>query len=82
MTLPSVSLRSAGSRPAITPQLLSTRSLRPVLFDVPLSSSFRLHTLPLLDTRNCPPESVSSPPAQRPDVPSGGLRAALPSPLD
>ena len=30
------------------PQLLSTRSLRPVLLDVPRSPSSRLHTLPLL----------------------------------
>ena len=51
-------------RTAITPQLLSTRSLRPVLFDVPLSLSSRLRTLPLLGTRNCPVESVSSPPAR------------------
>ena len=54
-------LRSGG--PPSPPQLLSTRSLRPVLFDVPLSPSSRLHILPLLDTQNCPPESVSSPPA-------------------
>ena len=46
-------------RSAITPQLLSTRSLLHVLFDVPLSPSSRLRTLPLLDTCNCPPESVS-----------------------
>ena len=49
---------------AITPQLLSTRSLRPVLFDVPLSPSSRLRTRPHLGTRNCPAESVSSPPSR------------------
>ena len=30
------------------------RSLRPVLFDAPLSPSSRLRTRPLLCTRNCP----------------------------
>ena len=55
MTLP---LRSAG--PPSPPQLLSTHSLRPVLFVVPPSSSSRLCTLPFLGTRNCPPESVYS----------------------
>ena len=41
--------RSAG--PPSPPQLLSTRSLRPVLFYVPLSPSSRLRTLPRLGTR-------------------------------
>ena len=53
------------SRIVITPQLLSTRSLRPML-----SPYSRLHTIPLLDTRNCPPESAS-----------GGLCAILPPSL-
>ena len=55
-------------RSAITPQLLSTYSLRPVLsdvgLDVHLSPSSRLRTMPFLDTQNYPPESVSSPPAR------------------
>ena len=76
---PLVFLRSAG--PPSPPQLLSMRSFRPVLFDVPLSPSSRLRTLPLLGTRNCPVESVSSPPARCPALPSGGLSAALPSSL-
>ena len=63
-------------RSAITHQLLSTRSLWPVLFDVPLSPSSRLHTLPLLGTRNCLLESVSSPPARCQVLPSGGLISA------
>ena len=67
MTLPLVFLRSAG--PPSLPQLLSTRSLRPVLFDVPLPLSSRLRTRPLLGTRNCPVESVSSPPARCPALP-------------
>ena len=79
MTYPSVFLRSAG--PPSPPRLLSTRSLRPALFDVPLSPSSRLRTLPLLGTRNCPVESVSSPPVRCPAIPSGGLCAALPSSL-
>ena len=41
-----VFLRSTG--PPSYPQLLSTRSIRPVFFDVPLSPSSRIHTLPLL----------------------------------
>ena len=65
---PLVFLRFAGPPPP--PQLLSTRSPRHVLFDVPLSPSFHLHTLPLLDTRNCPPETVSSPPARCSALPS------------
>ena len=77
---PSVFLRSAG--PPSLPQLLSTHSLRPELFDIPLSPSSRLRTLPLLGTRNCPVGSVSSPPARCPALPFGGLRAALPSSLD
>ena len=77
---PSVSLRSAG--PPSPLQLLSTHSLRPVLFDVPLSPFSSLRTLHLLGTRNCPPESVSSHPARCPALPSGGLCAALPSSLD
>ena len=68
-------------RSAITPQLLSTRSLRHVLFGVPLSPSSRLRTLPLLGTRNCSVGSVSSPPARFPALPFGGLCAALPSSL-
>ena len=76
---PLVFLRSAG--PSSPPQLLSTRSFRPVLFDVPPSPSSCLRTLPLLDTQNCPPESVSSPPARCPAFPSGGLCTALPSSL-
>ena len=68
-------------RSAITPQLPSMRSLRPVLFDVPLSPFSRLRTLPLLGTRNCPVESVSSPPARCPALPFGGLFATLPSSL-
>ena len=44
--------RSAG--PSSTPQLFSTRSLRPVLFDIPLSPSSRPRTLPLLGTQNSP----------------------------
>ena len=47
-----------------------------------LSPSSRLRTLPLLDTQNCPPESVSFPPARCQALPSGGLCAALPSSLD
>ena len=57
MTLPISFSRSAGPPPH--PQLLSTRSPLPVLIDVPLSPSSRLHTLSLLGTRNCPAESVS-----------------------
>ena len=76
----SVFLRSAG--PPLPPQLLSTRSLRPGLFDVPLSPSSRLRTLPLLGTRNCPVGSVSSPPARCPALPFGGLCAALPSSMN
>ena len=76
---PSVYLRSAG--PPLPPQLLSMRSLRPVLFDVPLSPSSSLRTLPLLGTRNCPVVSVSSPPARCPALPFGGLCAALLSSL-
>ena len=68
-------------RSAITPQLLSTRSLRPVLFDILLSPSSRLRTLPHLDTRKCPPDSVSSPPARCPALTSSGLCAALASSL-
>ena len=68
-------------RSAIIPQLLSTRSLRPVLFAILLSPSSRLRTLPLLDTRKCPPDSVSAPPARCPALTSGGLCAALPSSL-
>ena len=82
MTLPFSLLEIRRS--AITPStaaMLSTRSLQPVLFDVPLSPSSRLRTLPLLDTRNCLPESVSSPPARCPALPSGGLCAAPPSSL-
>ena len=62
-------------------QLPSMRSHRPALFDVPLSPSSRLRTLPLLGTRNCPPESFSSPPARCPALPSGCLCVALPSSL-
>ena len=68
---PWVFVRSAG--PPSPPKLLSTRSLRPVLFDVPLSPSSRLRTLSLLRTRNCFAESVSSPSARCPALPSGGL---------
>ena len=46
MTLPLIFLRSAG--PPSPPQLLSTRSLLPVFFDVLLSPASRLRTLPLL----------------------------------
>ena len=45
---PLVFLRSAD--PPSPHQLLYTRSLRPLLFDIPLSLYSRLHTLPLLDT--------------------------------
>ena len=43
--------------------------------------SSRLGTLPLLCTRNCSPESVSSRPSRCPALPSGSLCAALPSSL-
>ena len=43
------------SRSAITPQLLSTRSFRPVLFDIHLSPSSRLRTLPFLQVHKTHP---------------------------
>ena len=49
---PLVFLRSAG--PPSPPQLLYTRSLRPVLFDVPLSPSPSPHTAPPRYTKLSP----------------------------
>ena len=70
-------MRTAG--PPSPAQLLSTRLLRPVLFDVCLSPSSRLRTRPHLGTRNCPFDSVSFPPVRCPTLPSGGLCVALQS---
>ena len=76
----SVFLRSAG-RSAITPSTDLHAFAPACTLAVPLSPTSRHHTLPLLGTRNCPPESVSSPPARCPALPSGGLCAALQSSL-
>ena len=69
-------------RSAITPST-ALRTFAPAcaLRRTSLSPSSRPLTLPLLDTQNCPPESVSSPPAWCPALPSGGLCAALLSSL-
>ena len=68
VTFSLVFLRSDG--PPSPPQLLSTRSLQAcALGSTHLSPSSCLCTLPLLCTRNCPSESVSSPPARCPDIP-------------
>ena len=62
-------IRQSAS-PPLPPQLLSKRLLRSVHFDVPLSPSSRPHTLSILGTRNCPSETVSSPPALCPALQS------------
>ena len=68
--------------------LASLVSYCPAHVTLPLSSvachspSFQ-RVLPIVvcSTRNCPPDSVSSPPARCPALTSGGLCAALPSSL-
>ena len=71
-------------RSAITPSIAlhafaPACSLRRTSLSLSLPS--RLRTLPLLCTRKCSPESVSSPLARCPTLPSGGLCATLPSSL-